>query len=138
KLEDLGIPMEAVKGQGYRLSSPMELLDGHSIVTALSRESRQHLCRLFVEEVLPSSNEFLRHRFQQGARHAEACLVEQQSAGRGRRGRVSTTPWGRTLMCSVGWRFETGVSALEGLSLAVGVVLAQVLERHGLEPALKW
>lgn len=138
KLEDLGIPMEAVKGQGYRLSSPMELLDGHSIVTALSRESRQHLSRLFVEEVLPSSNEFLRHRFQQGAGHAEACLVEQQSAGRGRRGRVWTTPWGRTLMCSVGWRFESGVSALEGLSLAVGVVLAQVLERHGLKPALKW
>ncbi|MBY5942650.1 MULTISPECIES: biotin--[acetyl-CoA-carboxylase] ligase [unclassified Halomonas] len=138
KLEDLGIPMEAVKGQGYRLAEPLELLDGPSVVAALSRESRRHLSRLFVEDTLPSSNEFLRERFRQGAGHAEACLVEQQSAGRGRRGRTWTTPWGRTLMCSVGWRFDSGVAALEGLSLAIGVVLAQVLERHGLKPGLKW
>ena len=41
-------------------------------------------------------------------------------------------------MCSVGWRFDAGVAALEGLSLAIGVVLAQVLERHELKPGLKW
>ncbi|MGQ7249004.1 biotin--[acetyl-CoA-carboxylase] ligase [Halomonas sp. V046] len=138
KLEDLGIPMEAVKGQGYRLVTAMELLEGPRVVAALSRESRHQLSRLFVEEVLPSSNAFLRERFAQGAGHGEACLVEQQSAGRGRRGRIWTTPWGRTLMCSVGWRFESGVAALEGLSLAIGVVLAQVLERHGVVARLKW
>ncbi|MBY6028080.1 biotin--[acetyl-CoA-carboxylase] ligase [Halomonas sp. DP8Y7-1] len=138
KLEDLGIPMQAVKGQGYRLAEPLELLEGPAVVAALSRDSRQHLARLFVEDTLPSSNEFLRERFRQGAGHGEACLVEQQSAGRGRRGRIWTTPWGRTLMCSVGWRFDAGVAALEGLSLAIGVVLAQMLERHGLNPALKW
>lgn len=138
KLEDLGIAMEAVKGQGYRLAQPLELLDGPSIVSALGPDARHLLTRLFVEDTLPSSNEFLRERFRQGAGHGEVCLVEQQSAGRGRRGRVWTTPWGRTLMCSIGWRFESGVVALEGLSLAIGVVLAQVLERHGLRPALKW
>ncbi len=41
-------------------------------------------------------------------------------------------------MLSIGWRFESGVVALEGLSLAVGVALARVLERHGLAPRLKW
>ncbi|ALM51127.1 biotin--[acetyl-CoA-carboxylase] ligase [Halomonas huangheensis] len=138
KLEDLGIAMEAVKGQGYRLSQPLELLDGPSIVSALGPGARHLLARLFVEDTLPSSNEFLRERFRQGAGHGEVCLVEQQSAGRGRRGRVWTTPWGRTLMCSIGWRFEAGVAALEGLSLAIGVVLAQILEGHGLHPALKW
>jgi len=94
--------------------------------------------RLFVEETLPSSNAFLRERFEQGAGHGEVCLVEQQSAGRGRRGRVWTTPWGRTLMLSAGWRFEGGVAVLEGLSLAIGVVLAEVLVRHGGKARLKW
>lgn len=138
KLEDLGIAMEAVKGQGYRLTQPLELLDGPDIVAALGPDARHLLTRLFVEDTLPSSNEFLRERFRQGAGHGEVCLVEQQSAGKGRRGRVWTTPWGRTLMCSIGWRFESGVAALEGLSLASGVVLAQVLEGHGMRPALKW
>ncbi|MGJ7458361.1 biotin--[acetyl-CoA-carboxylase] ligase [Halomonas sp. RA08-2] len=138
KLEALGIVMEAVKGQGYRLAEPLELLDGARIVAGLSRESRGLLTRLFVEETLPSSNAFLRERFDQGAGHGEVCLVEQQSAGRGRRGRTWSTPWGRSLMLSLGWRVESGVTALEGLSLAAGVVLAQVLERHGVAPRLKW
>ncbi|MGJ7462624.1 biotin--[acetyl-CoA-carboxylase] ligase [Halomonas sp. MA07-2] len=138
KLEALGIVMEAVKGQGYRLAEPLELLDGARIVAGLSRESRGLLTRLFVEETLPSSNAFLRERFDQGAGHGEVCLVEQQSAGRGRRGRTWSTPWGRSLMLSLGWRVESGVTALEGLSLAAGVVLAKVLERHGVAPRLKW
>ncbi|QTF92538.1 biotin--[acetyl-CoA-carboxylase] ligase [Halomonas sp. BM-2019] len=138
KLDALGIAMEAVKGQGYRLAEPLELLDGGRVVAGLSREARTYLSRLFVEETLASSNAFLRERFEQGAGHGEVCLVEQQSAGRGRRGRVWTTPWGRSLMLSLGWRVESGVAALEGLSLAVGVALAQVLERHGVAPWLKW
>ncbi|PMR74220.1 biotin--[acetyl-CoA-carboxylase] ligase [Billgrantia endophytica] len=138
KLEALDIPLEAVKGQGYRLSTPLELLDGGVIVAELARGGRQHLTRLFIEETLPSSNQFIRQRFEQGAGHGEVCLVEQQSEGRGRRGRSWTTPWGHALMLSIGWRFESGVIALEGLSLAVGVVLARVLERHGVAPKLKW
>ncbi|MFB9145129.1 biotin--[acetyl-CoA-carboxylase] ligase [Halomonas alkalicola] len=138
KLEALGIAMEAVKGQGYRLAEPLELLDGARIVAGLSRESRGLLTRLFVEETLPSSNAFLRERFDQGAGHGEVCLVEQQSAGRGRRGRPWNTPWGQSLMLSLGWRVDSGVTALEGLSLAIGVVLAQALERHGAAPRLKW
>lgn len=138
KLESLGITMEAVKGQGYRLAEPLELLDGPRIIADLSHQARTHLTRLFVEETLPSSNAFLRERFEQGAGHGEVCLVEQQSAGRGRRGRVWSTPWGRSLMLSMGWRVESGIAALEGLSLAVGVVLARVLESHGVSPLLKW
>ncbi|RDB42026.1 biotin--[acetyl-CoA-carboxylase] ligase [Halomonas sp. DQ26W] len=138
KLEALDIPLEAIKGQGYRISGPLELLNGGAIVAGLSRQGRQHLARLFIEETLPSSNLFIRHRFDQGAGHGEVCLVEQQSDGRGRRGRSWSTPWGRALMLSLGWRFDSGVVALEGLSLAVGVALAQVLERHGVTPKLKW
>lgn len=138
KLEALDIPFEAVKGRGYRLASPLELLDGQAIVAALSRDSRRHLARLFIEESLPSTNLFLRDRFLNGAGHAEVCLAEAQTAGRGRRGRQWMSPWGRSLLLSVGWRFQGGAAVLEGLSLAVGVVIARVLERHGVDVALKW
>jgi BirA family biotin operon repressor/biotin-[acetyl-CoA-carboxylase] ligase len=138
KLESLGIAMEAVKGQGYRLVEPIELLEHDRIVSLLSDEARQSLAGLFVKDTLPSSNVFLRERFSLGGGHGEICLAEQQSAGKGRRGRPWTTPWGRTLMFSLGWRFESGVGALEGLSLALGVALARVLESHGVRPLLKW
>ncbi|MBH8581328.1 biotin--[acetyl-CoA-carboxylase] ligase [Bisbaumannia pacifica] len=138
KLEALGIPLEAVKGLGYRLGEPVELLEGAGIVSRLDSQSRPALNRLFVEEALDSTNAFLRERFAQGAGHGEVCLAESQAAGRGRRGRHWVSPWGRSLLLSLGWRFENGVAALEGLSLAVGVVLAEVLEHEGVRVALKW
>nr|WP_298380621.1 biotin--[acetyl-CoA-carboxylase] ligase [uncultured Halomonas sp.] len=138
KLEAVGVSSEAVKGQGYRLVSPIELLDGPRIVSALSKEPRRHLARLFVEESVASTNSFLRERFSQGVGHAEICVAEEQSAGRGRRGRQWLSAWGQGLALSIGWRFKDGATALKGLSLAIGVVIAQVLECHGLRVALKW
>lgn len=138
KLEALGVEVVAVKGRGYQLSQRLEPLEGAKIVERLPAQARHHLARLFVEDQLPSSNEYLRQRFEQGAGHGEVCLVELQTAGRGRRGRVWSTPWGQSLMLSLGWRFESGIAVLEGLSLAVGVVVAQVLEQHGVAPKLKW
>lgn len=138
KLEALGVELVAVKGRGYRLAQPLEPLEGAKIVEQLPAQARHHLARLFVEDQLASSNEFLRQRFEQGAGHGEVCLVELQTAGRGRRGRVWSTPWGQSLMLSLGWRFDSGIAVLEGLSLAVGVVVAQVLEQHGVAPKLKW
>ncbi|GAB2727580.1 biotin--[acetyl-CoA-carboxylase] ligase [Halomonas garicola] len=138
KLETAGVEVSAVKGRGYQLAQPLTPLDGARIVAHLPADARRRLARLFVEDTLPSSNEYLRRRFSQGAGHGEVCLVEQQSAGRGRRGRAWLTPWGQSLMLSVGWRFDSGVAALEGLSLAIGVVVAEVLERYGARPQLKW
>nr|WP_298416029.1 biotin--[acetyl-CoA-carboxylase] ligase [uncultured Halomonas sp.] len=138
KLEVLGISSEAIKGLGYRLVSPIELLDGPRIVSALSKEPRQHLARLFVEESVTSTNSFLRERFAQGVGHAEICIAEGQSAGRGRRGRQWLSAWGQGLTFSIAWRFDGGAVTLKGLSLAIGVVIAQVLEQHGLRVALKW
>jgi len=138
KLETMGLSLEAVKGRGYRLATPLESLDGASIVSQLSAGPRHHLKRLYVEDMVDSTNTFLRDRFRYGAGHGEVCLAESQTAGRGRRGKVWSTSWGGSLILSLGWRFETGVAALEGLSLAVGVVLAEVVEAMGGEVALKW
>lgn len=138
KLDALGVAVEAVKGRGYRLARPIEPLDGVAIVAQLPADARHLLTRLLIEDQLVSSNGLLRERFQQGAGHGEICLAETQTAGRGRRGRHWVTPWGQSLILSAGWRFESGVIALEGLSLAVAVVIAQVLEVHGVNPRLKW
>ncbi|MGM8933106.1 biotin--[acetyl-CoA-carboxylase] ligase [Salinicola halophyticus] len=138
KLEAMGLPLDAVKGRGYRLVNALESLDGAGIVSQLSAGPRHHLKRLYVEDVLDSTNTFLRDRFRHGAGHGEVCLAESQTAGRGRRGKVWSTSWGGSLILSLGWRFEAGVAALEGLSLAVGVVLAEVIEAIAGEVALKW
>ncbi|MEX3592079.1 MAG: biotin--[acetyl-CoA-carboxylase] ligase [Burkholderia sp.] len=68
-------------------------------------------------------------------------VAYEQTAGRGRQGR----PWfalpGNALLCSVGCVLPSPVNALAGLSLAVGVALAEGLGNlplRGQQVRLKW
>lgn len=66
-------------------------------------------------------------------------VADEQSAGRGRRGRRWITQRGAALTFSLRWHFPLRAQALRGLSLAVGVALARALHALGArEVGLKW
>ena len=69
-----------------------------------------------------------------------ALVAERQTAGRGRLGRTWESTPGASLTFSLAWPFAAGID-LSGLSLAVGVALAETLDpRPGaaLRIGLKW
>lgn len=138
KVESMGLGVECIRGRGYRLLDPPEPFDGSAIVARLGRDARQHLRHLFVEDALGSTNTFMLERFAQGAGHAEVCITERQLQGRGRRGRSWHGEWGGSIHFSIGWQFESGVAALEGLSLATGVIMAELIESYAIGVRLKW
>ena len=140
QLQEYGLDVESVKGRGYRIPGGLDLLDKNVIIDELGPQNRACLTTLHLEPVLDSTNSWLLRQLAAGSVAAgTACLAEQQSQGRGRRGRAWISPFGRNLYCSLGWEFEQGVAALEGLSLAVGVAAVAALEKLGLAGvSLKW
>jgi BirA family biotin operon repressor/biotin-[acetyl-CoA-carboxylase] ligase len=141
KLTALGLSVESVKGRGYRLSQKVELLDKETITASLSQQTKATVNELYVLPVIDSTNNYLleRLRTRRPGPCANICLAEYQSSGRGRRGRSWVSPYGSNLYLSVDWQFEGGVAALEGLSLAVGVVIARSLSSMGVaDVSLKW
>ena len=58
--------------------------------------------------------------------HRVALVADEQTAGRGQRGRQWHAAPGDALLCSVAWQFARH-TALVGLSLAVGVMVANAL-----------
>jgi BirA family biotin operon repressor/biotin-[acetyl-CoA-carboxylase] ligase len=65
--------------------------------------------------------------------------MEWQSSGRGRLGRTWHAGLGNSLTFSLLWRFDCGLSALSGLSLAVGVGLIRAFRALGVQDVqLKW
>ena len=138
-LEELGLQIESVKGQGYRIPGGIELLAAEEVISALSPIARQLLSELDLRDTVGSTNAEAMERIAAGSGSGYVCSAEQQNAGRGRRGRTWVSPYGRNLYLSAVWEYEQGAAVLEGMSLAVGVVVARALAACGVPPVqLKW
>lgn len=137
--EEWGIPIDAVRGRGYRLPGGLELLDEKTITAALSHRAAAQLDALTVLTVIDSTNRVARENQPTQTGRARVWLAEHQTAGRGRRGRTWHSVFGGNLYLSFAWRFDLAMSDLAGLSLVSGVVLAELLRDHGLAGhTLKW
>ncbi len=139
KLEVLGLAIESVKGRGYRIPGGIDLLQESRVRAPLGEETSALLTELHIDEVVDSTNAEAMRRIGQGARAGAVFTAEQQTAGRGRRGRSWVSPYARNLYLSIIGDFSQGAAALEGLSLAVGVAVAKALENCGVAKLqLKW
>ncbi|MBK1721687.1 bifunctional biotin--[acetyl-CoA-carboxylase] ligase/biotin operon repressor BirA [Thiocystis violacea] len=133
------LPLQSVRGRGYRLEAPLELLRAERLLAGLSDAGRQRLAALELHPRIDSTNAFLMRAALAGAPSGTACLAERQTAGRGRRGRAWISPFGANLYLSLLWRYPLAPAALGGLSLAAGAVVAEVLSASGAEGlSLKW
>ncbi|MCE1695457.1 biotin--[acetyl-CoA-carboxylase] ligase, partial [Enterobacter hormaechei] len=79
--------------------------------------------------VIDSTNQYILEKLAE-LNSGDACVAEYQYAGRGRRGRKWVSAFGRNLYLSMYWRLEQGPAAAIGLSLVVGIVIAEVLNRQ--------
>ena len=135
--QDLGLNIHAVQGRGYQLVSPTEWLDRGKINAALGDAAAQYHLRIL--DATDSTNSVLMQAAQTGAPDGSVVCAEYQFAGRGRRGRQWQSVLGGSLTFSVLWRFEEGIAALVGLSLAVGLAMARALNQHSqFRVKLKW
>ncbi len=135
--ETLGVSIFSVRGRGYRLPAPVQLLDRANVITALGE--RQSAFNIEIHDQLESTNTYLMEKAAQNTASASCVAALLQTRGRGRRGRLWQSAIGNSLTFSLLWRFQSGAAALSGLSLAVGVALIRTLHGLGIASAqLKW
>ena len=138
-LKSLGLPIQAVPGQGYCLAQRVDTLDEEQTLAHLPDRMRRRIGSVdWFDRVDSTSDHLLRHLT--GATDRVAiCIAESQSAGRGRRGRSWVSPFGCNIYFSVAYPFAAGVSGLIGLTPALGVALARTLTGMGVAGIrVKW
>ena len=122
---------------GYVLNSDFEALDRARVEQALAG-----LAGAFALDLRPecdSTNTQLSAAPLPQDGRVPVLAVDRQTAGRGRRGRVWQSWPGASLTFSSLWQFAPGAPVPAGLSLVVGLALAQVLEQLGVAGVqLKW
>lgn len=134
-----GLSMYSVKGRGYRLSTRLDLLDATKIESLLSKELRTRIPVPEVLQQVDSTNSYLAAKAGQGTPSNTSCFAEQQTAGRGRRGRGWVSPFGNNIYMSLYRKLGIDISAIGGLSLGVGIACIEALDALGVRGiGLKW
>ena len=130
-----GMELYSVRGRGYCLSNPPQWLDARRVAALMG--ARGNKFQIEILDCAASSNTLLLQRAKfdvanpdagnESAPSGSVLAVEWQSGGRGRLGRTWHSGLGNALTFSLLWRFDCGLSALSGLSLAAGVALIRAL-----------
>ncbi|UCJ19098.1 bifunctional biotin--[acetyl-CoA-carboxylase] ligase/biotin operon repressor BirA [Pseudomonas sp. MM211] len=129
---EFDLSIHKVRGRGYRLEAPLSLL-----VSAASGHLGSWPITLLQQ--VDSTNAEAMRRLAAGAAPPFLIVAEQQTAGRGRRGRNWVSPFGENLYYSLVLRITGGMRQIEGLSLVVGLALLQTIREAGVSGVgLKW
>lgn len=129
---EFDLSIHKVRGRGYRLEAPLSLLASDAPGLSVGWPVT------LLQQVDSTNAEALR-RLSSGVEPPFLVVAEQQTAGRGRRGRSWVSPYGENLYYSLVLRITGGMRQLEGLSLVVGLALLQAIRDAGVvEAGLKW
>ena len=132
---ELGVEIHKVRGRGYRLASPLKLLNADSV----KRFGCPDSWSAHILESTDSTNAEAVRLIGHGTPAPMLIMAERQTAGRGRRGRTWVSPYAENLYYSLVLRIDGGMRQLEGLSLVVGLAVMNTLHEMGVKNAgLKW
>ncbi len=133
----IGVTIFSVRGKGYKLTHPIQLLNKNKIKSALGEISSW--VNIEVLDIVNSTNTYLLGESENNIPHASCVAANIQTNGKGRRGRQWQSSLGESLTFSYLWRFNCKPPLLSGLSLTIGIALIRSLKKIGIKDALvKW
>lgn len=135
-LRTKGYRIDALPAKGYRLVEIPDRLTALEISPLLDTHDLGRTLHAY--ESLPSTNAEAFRLASEGAGHGEIVVTDQQTAGRGRRGRVWVSPPGLNLYFSAILRPELPPQRAPELTLVAAVALAETLQQAGVEARIKW
>ncbi len=131
-----GVQLDRIRGRGYRLTQPLDLLDAHRIQAGLRSDVRSGIQEVRVDFFTDSTSQRL---LQSADCHGRVWLAEFQTSGRGRRGNTWISPLASGICMSLGWRLEAPPAGAGALSILAGAALMRAMLRMGIRAAgLKW
>ena len=146
QIRESGIEVEASSGRGYRLKADApQIYNLQKIREGLSAPAQELASSIVIERSVDSTNDVCLNICSQSPENymsetaSAVVLAEEQTAGRGRRANKWLSPFGSNVYLSLSQYFEQGSASISGLSLVVGLAVAQAIKNMGGNNiVLKW
>lgn len=133
-----GYEIESRKNRGYRLVSAPDSLSESAIRARLGETARVGTTLRCFEQI-DSTNAYLKRVAADGAADGTVAIADEQTGGRGRRGRGFLSPAGKGVYLSVLLRPEVEPARLLPLTGFVAVATCDAVERvASVRPQIKW
>ena len=110
-------------------------LDKEKILSKLSKEFRSKVV-LEVFDTISSTNDYLLRKEKNKNKDIKICIAEEQTKGRGRRGKSWISPKFKNIYFSLNSYFKK--EDLSGLSIAVALSVSKVLTKINVMSLIKW
>lgn len=137
QLKEYGYEIESVSNKGYRLVARPDRLYGPEIESLLEEES---FCkRVECHESIDSTNLRAKQLAEMGEPEGTLVVAEEQTAGRGRRGRGWTSEPGVGIWMTLLLRPDLKPSRVPGITLIAALALNWVIRRKcQVDSQIKW
>lgn len=139
QLKEEGYQVEAVRNKGYRIIESPDVLTREELAVQIGDVTRWAGQEIVCFTETDSTNVRARKLGENGAAHGTLVVAEQQTAGRGRRGRGWESPAGSSIYMSLLLRPEFLPNKAPMLTIVMAYSVATALrEQTGLDFRIKW
>lgn len=137
QLKEEGYEIEAVKNRGYRIVNTPDVMTSQEILSRLHSEWMGHKCIHLTS--IDSTNNYARKIAEEGALAGTLVVADEQTAGKGRRGRSWETPDHVNIMMTLLLRPRIHPGPAPRMTLLMAMAAAQSIRAEtGLEAFIKW
>ena len=139
QLQEEGYQIEAVKNRGYLLKKDAvpDVMTVPEIISRLHSRWMGRNC-IFLETV-DSTNNYLKRAAEDGAVNGTLAVAEEQTGGKGRRGRSWETPKGSNIAMTILLRPEIRPEHASRLTLLMAMAVVRGIQKEtGLQAGIKW
>ncbi|MGZ4032279.1 MAG: biotin--[acetyl-CoA-carboxylase] ligase [Tumebacillaceae bacterium] len=137
ELQDAGYRIEAVRNKGYRLIEAPDLVTAAEIREGLGTTLLGQ--SIVYRETIDSTNTLAQQLANQGAPEGTLVIADEQTVGRGRRGRQWFSPPHSGIWMSLILRPDLPLAHAAQITLVAAVALTKALSREsGVQAGIKW
>lgn len=137
QLKEEGYEIEAVKNKGYRIREIPDVMTSEEILSRLHTKWMAQKC-VYLESV-DSTNNYAKKIAEDGADDGTLTVADEQTGGKGRRGRHWETPKGTNIAMTLLLRPDIRPEHASRLTLLMAMAVAQGIRQvTGLEAGIKW
>ncbi len=136
-LEKEGYDIEGIRNKGYMLKTSADSLSAAYITNRLEKDGFKVVLETYAS--IDSTNSLLKRYAAEGETRDVIVVAEEQTAGRGRRGRSFYSPKGSGIYLSFLLHPDVPVAKAASLTTLAAVAEAKAIEKvSGMETGIKW